>query len=109
MSRTTAPPDAFFQSSPICSRILYQADPFGASVAILTTIGPAAAGRAAGSATRHEASVAAAAALFQKELIHPPLEPRRLALRREVGLPVFRRVPTRVEGERPVQKLEKLP
>src|SRR5512143_4210059 len=99
MRRTTAPLDAIFQSSPICSRTLYQADPSGARVAILMTVGPAAAARAAGSATKPSASAAAAAALLQKELIHPPFQPRCPALRRQVGLPVFRRFPPRVEGE----------
>src|SRR5512144_883228 len=109
MRSTTAPLDAFFQSSPICARILYQADPSGARVAILMTVGPAAAARAAGNARMHNASAAAAPALLQKELIHPPLQPRRLALRRQVGLPVFRRFPARVEGERAVEKIEKFP
>src|SRR5512143_2673957 len=108
MRRTTAPLDAFVQSSPICASILYQADPSGARGAIWMTVGPAAAARAAGSARTQNAKTAAAA-LLQKELIHPPFQPRRPALRREIGLPVFRRFPARVERDRPVQKVEKLP
>src|SRR5574341_2171669 len=107
MPRVTAPFVAFFHPSPMSRRTLCQDEPSGARVPILMTIGPAWAKGRAGD--RSQRTAAAAASLFQEQLIHPPFQPSRLALRDEVGQPVFGRVAESVEGERPVEKPEELP
>src|SRR4030067_368470 len=101
MRRTTAPPEIFSHSPPISRRTRCHDDPSGARVAILITVGPAYA--AARKETRNSRT-AAPAALLQKEIIPPPFEPSRLALRQEIGEPGFRGLPPRVEGEAPGKK-----
>src|SRR3972149_1549655 len=105
MRRTTAPPETFSQPPPISSRTRCHDDPSGARVAILITVGPAYA--AARKVTR-DSRTAAPAALLQKEIIHPPFEPSRLALRQEIGEPELRGLPPRVKGERPGKKPQEL-
>src|SRR3990172_12659793 len=105
MRRTTAPPETFSHSLHISSRTLCHDAPPGARVAILITVGSAYA------AVRKETSnsrPAAPAALFQKEIIHPPFEPSRLALRQEIGEPELLGLPPRVKGERPGTKPQEL-
>src|SRR3990170_4732104 len=105
MRRTTAPPEIFSHSPPISRRTRCHDDPSGARVAILITVGPAYA--AARKETRNSRT-AAPAALLQEEIIRPPFEPSRLALRQEIGEPVFRGLPPRVKGERPGKKPQEL-
>src|SRR4030042_1706035 len=83
MRRMTSPPETFPHSSPISSRTRCHDDPSGARVAILMTVGPAYA--ATRKEKRKKRAAAPAAVLFQKEFIHPPDQPSRLALRQEVG------------------------
>src|SRR3989337_2461522 len=97
MRRTTVPPETFFQSSPIARRTRCHDDPSGARVAIFMTVGPAYA--ATRKEKRKRRAAAPAAALFQKEFIHPPHQPSRLALRQEIGKAELRGLPPRVEGE----------
>src|SRR4030066_80851 len=106
MRRTTLPPETFFQSSPISSRTRCHDDPSGAGVAILMTVAPAPA--ATGKEKRKRGAAAPAAALFQKEFIHPPHQPSRLALRQEMGKAEPRGLPPRVEGKRPGKKPQEL-
>src|SRR4030065_379703 len=97
MRRTTVPPETFFQSSPISRRTRCHDDPSGARVAILMTVGPAYA--ATRKEKRKRRAAAPAAALFQKEFIHPPHQPSRLALRPEVGKAEPRGAPPRERDE----------
>src|SRR4030066_2055977 len=106
MRRTTVPPETFFQSSPISRRTRSHDDPSGARVAILMTVGPAYA--ATRKEKRKRRAAAPAAALFQKECIHPPHQPSRLALRQEIGKAELRGLPPRVEGKRPGKKPQEL-
>src|SRR3990170_6538170 len=106
MRRTTAPPETFSHSPPISSRTRCHDDPSGARVAILITVGPAYA--ATRKEKRKRRAAAPAAALFQKEFIHPPHQPSRLALRQEIGKAELRGLPPRVEGKRPGKKPQEL-
>src|SRR4030043_582524 len=101
MRRTTAPPETFPHPSPLSRRTRCHDDPSGARVAILITVGPAYA--AARKETRNSRT-AAPAALLQKEIIPPPFEPSRLALRQEIGEPELRGLPPHVKGARPGKK-----
>src|SRR3989337_18201 len=106
MRRTTVPPETFFQSSPISRRTRCHDDPSGARVAILMTVGPAYA--ATRKEKRKRRAAAPAAALFQKEFIHTPHQPSRLALRQKIGKAELRGLPPRVEGECPEKKPQEL-
>src|SRR3990170_8673234 len=106
MRRVTFPPETFSHSSPISCRTRCHDDPSGARVAILTTTGPACAGTLKGNRKRRAAPQAAA--LFQKELIYPPCQPSRLALREKIGKTELRGLPPGVEAERPVEQTEEL-
>src|SRR4030067_727226 len=106
MRRTTVPPETFFQSSPISSRTRCHDDPSGARVPILMP------GGQADAATRKEKGkkrpAPPPAPLSQKEFIHPPHQPSRLALRQEIGKAELRGLPPRVEGKRPGKKAQEL-
>src|SRR4030067_2811226 len=99
--RTRPPPEPFSPPPPISSRTRCQDDPSGARVAILITVGSAYA--AARKETRNSRP-AAPAALLQKEIIPPPFEPSRLALRQEIGEPGLGGLPPHVKGEAPGKK-----
>src|SRR4030065_664697 len=105
MRRTTAPPETFSHSPPISSRTPCHDDPSGARVAILITVGPAC---TAARKEKRNSRTAIPAALLQKEIIYPPFEPSRLALRQAIGEPELRGLPPRVKGERPGKQPQEL-